>query len=279
MATVCLTLGKISLHTDVMSLYYLDTGCGVTLVNRAWFLEKAPTEKILKMATLLKVRGIRFSKYESDEFISISLYFPDFDSTNRPAYTNIHRKLHIVERLKANLLVGNNILATERVIINLANKSAMISSSQLTIFIAARPRGHMVWKKVLVGRSLTIPPESEALVQFVCSSFPDDRDFLFNPTPYSHLTLFSHILNNSTRRILVRNASHRPVFLPSRQQLSTLTEVSYDNCFQVLLDLELAEHPPTTPNHQFGISVPTLEPGLKTCLAKGIQVYKEPLAI
>lgn len=183
------------------------------------------------MATLLKVRSMGSSKHELDEFVSISLYFSGIDSTNRPAYAHMHRELHIVKELKANLLVGNDILAMERVIIDLANKSAMISSCQVTISVAVRLKRHPVQRKVLVNRSLTILPKFEALVQFVCSNFPDDQDFLFNPTPNSHLTLLSHMLNNSTRRVLVRNELHRPIFLPRRQQLSTLTEVLYDNCF------------------------------------------------
>lgn len=116
------------------------------------------------MVTPLKVRDIETSRHESNEFVSMSFYFPDINSTNRPAYAHIHRELHLINGLKANLLVGNNILATERVVINLANKSAMISSCQVTIFVAAKPRGHPVQRKVLVNRSLTIPPEFEALV-------------------------------------------------------------------------------------------------------------------
>ena len=279
MATVCLMLGEILLHTDVTSLCCLNIGCGVTFVDRAWLLEKALTNKILKMATPLNVRGIGSSRHELVESVSMSFYYPGIDSINCLAYAHIHRELHIVKRLNANLLVVNNILATERVIFDLANKSAMISSCQVTISVATRPRGYLVQRKVLVDRSLIIPPESEALVQFVCSSLPDDRDFLFNPNPYSHIILFSHILNNLTCRILVRNTSHRSVLLPRRQQLGTLTKVSYDNCFQVSLYPELAEHPPTTPNYQDGISMLALEPDLKTCLANRIRVYGQPLAV
>lgn len=96
------------------------------------------------MVTLLKVKGIGSSRHELNEFVSLSLYFFGIESTNRPAYTYIHRELPIVEGLKANLLVRNNILATERVIIDLANKSVMISSCQVTIFVIARLRGHLV---------------------------------------------------------------------------------------------------------------------------------------
>lgn len=144
MATVCLMLDEILLHIDVTSLCCLDTNYSVILVDCAWLFEKVLTEKILKMATLLKVKGIGSSRHKLNEFVSISLYFSDIKSTNRPAYAHIHRELYIVEGLKANLLVDNNILATERVIIDLANKSITISSCQVTIFVIARPKGHPV---------------------------------------------------------------------------------------------------------------------------------------
>lgn len=45
---------------------------------------------------------------------------------------------------------------------------------------------------------------------------------------------------------------HLLILLPCRQQLGILTEVVYNNCFQVALDLELAEQPSATslPNNR-----------------------------
>ena len=183
------------------------------------------------MATPLKVRGIGTLKHELDKFVSIFLYFSGINLTNHPPNAHIYKKLHLVNRFKANLLVRNNIMATKRVIIDFANKSAMISSYQVPISVAARPRGRPVQRKVLVNRSLTISFKSEALVQFVCFSLSDDQDFLFKPIFHSYLTLFLHILNNLTYRVLVRNALHQPILLSYRQQLGTLTEIPYDNCF------------------------------------------------
>ena len=120
---------------------------------------------------------------------------------------------------------------------------------------------------MLVDKSLIIPSESETLVQFIYSSLSNNRDFLFNSTPHYHLILFSHILNDLICRVPVQNASHQPILLLRRQRLGMLTEVSYDNCFQVILDTELAKHPPTIPNYQAKIKVSTLEPGFETCLA------------
>ena len=116
------------------------------------------------MVTLLKVRGIKTSKHELDKFVSMFLYFSGINLTKRMAYAHIHREFYLVDGFKANLLVGNNILATKIVIIDLANKSAMISSCQVTISITASPRGRPVQTKLLIDRSLTIPPKSETLM-------------------------------------------------------------------------------------------------------------------
>lgn len=92
------------------------------------------------MATLLKVREIKSLNYKSDEFDSMYLYFPSINSRNHPIYAYIYRKLYLVKGLKANLLLGNDILAIEKVIINLASKTTVISSCQIMISISAWPR-------------------------------------------------------------------------------------------------------------------------------------------
>lgn len=169
------------------------------------------------MVIPLKVREIESLKHESNECISMSLYFSRIELRNHPIYAHIFQKLHLVKGLKANLLVGNNILATERVIIDFANKTTIILSYQVIISVTTQSIGYPVQKKVLVDKSFTIFPETETLVQFVCSGFPNNWDFFFNPTPYGHLTLFLHIFNGSTHKVLVWNELHQPIFLLHHQ--------------------------------------------------------------
>lgn len=162
--TVYFFLGKISLFINIMSLCYFNTSGSVFFIDCIWLLKKVLTEKILKMATPLKVIGIEFSKHKLDKFVSISLYFLGTDSRNCLSHTYIYPKLYLVEGLKVNLLVSNNILATERMIIDLAKKTAMISNCQVTIFVITRPRYYPVQRKVLIDKPLMIFPESEALM-------------------------------------------------------------------------------------------------------------------
>lgn len=209
----------------------------------------------------------------------MSLYFLSTDSKNRPVYTQIHQKLHFIKGLKANLLIGNDILATEKIIIDLASKTAMITSYQVTIAVMVKPKSHLVQRKVLVNRTLIILLESEAFVQFVYSELPDNQDFLFNPRLHSHFTLISHILDNSTRGVLVQNESYQPIFLLRHKRLGMFAEILYDNCFQVSLNPDLTEYPPTHSIQQARIKLLTLEPGFEMRLVNEIWVYRDLLAI
>lgn len=134
------------------------------------------------------------SKYELDKFVFMSFYCFDTNSKNHLAYTYIYWKFYFVKELKANLLVDNNIMGTERIIIDLANKIIIISSCQITISITTRFRSHAVQMKVFIDWSLIIFLKSESLVQFVYFGLLGNCNFFFNPTPHNYLMLFSQIL-------------------------------------------------------------------------------------
>lgn len=76
---------------------------------------------------LLKIRNISSSKHKLDKYIFILIYFSSINIINHFDYAHIYGKLYLIEGLKANLLVGNNILAIKKIFINLANKMAIIS--------------------------------------------------------------------------------------------------------------------------------------------------------
>lgn len=87
---VCYILGKISLHTNMTTWCCFNIGYGVTFIDCIWLLKNASTEKIVKMATLLNIKGIKFLKHELDKFVAMFLYFFDTNLIKRPTYTHIY---------------------------------------------------------------------------------------------------------------------------------------------------------------------------------------------
>lgn len=87
-ATAALTLvpSAIPDHATPDESCFLDTGCGVTLVDRSWLTQRLPNQKISKMTIPLKVRGIGSAKHDSDEFVSVPLYFLGRDKSKQLVY-------------------------------------------------------------------------------------------------------------------------------------------------------------------------------------------------
>ena len=116
----------------------LDTGCGVTFIDKAWLLSHLPHQKVSSMSTPLNVRGIGTPKHESAQFAALSLYFPGKNEAGQRVYASIKCKLHLVDGFWANILVGNNILSPENFVININKNHALIGSCGVTIPINAK---------------------------------------------------------------------------------------------------------------------------------------------
>ncbi len=262
----------------------LDTGCGVTLIDKVWLLSYLSYQKISTMSTHLNVRGIGTSKHESAQFAALSLYFPGEDQAGQRVYASIKCELHLVDSLRANILVGNDILSPEGFVININKNHALIGSCGVTIPINTKQRGQFLSKKLLAENDGVVPPRSETMIPLLPVPLPDDRDFLFHPATQTNLTLFAHIIDHETSKVLVRNTSDRPLRISRWQKLGHIVDIRYDNCF--LADVESAFQSATVPPKIQPLfeQEPSLAPNpteylIETRLHNGVRVYGDTHAV
>lgn len=85
----------------------------------------------MKIVVFLKVHSIKTFKHKLDKFILMLIYFLRIDKYKQPVYACIYYKIHLIDSLKANMLVKNDIIMLEGIIINLANFIIFISSCNI----------------------------------------------------------------------------------------------------------------------------------------------------
>lgn len=185
------------------------------------------------MSTYLKVNGIGASKYKSAEFAALFLYFPGKNNAREVVYASLECEIHLVEGLRVNLLICNNILSPKNIVINIAKKTALIRSCKVTIEVNAKQQGQFFAKKLLSSQESVIPLCSEALVPLVRVLLPDNWDFLFYPTAQANLTLYTHIVDYKILRILVKNTFDQSLRVRCRHKLGHMLDIIYDNCFLI----------------------------------------------
>ena len=87
---------------------YIDTGVTMSLIDRTFLLRCIPFVKIQSTASAIKVYGITGS-YLANKYYNLDLYFPG-QIEKQPCIAYVRHEVHIVETLKANMLIGVDIL-------------------------------------------------------------------------------------------------------------------------------------------------------------------------
>ena len=257
----------------------LDTGCAVTLIDRERLARLLPDQPINKMATPLSVRGIGSSKHETGEYVCAPLYLIGTKDDDSPAYACLRRELHLVDGLKANMLIGNDIIGPEGILIDISKGSVYISSCGIKLMVDAKQRGPFIRREILAESNIVLPPHSERLIPFISPNLPDDRDFIFHPSPAPRsLTFFSHLIDRNNSAVVARNDSDHAFQVPRKFRLGAVTEMYYENCYLSGLGPEHAECPPihAPPILSSGVSISAVDPALETRLSNEIMVYGEP---
>lgn len=101
----------------------------------------------------------------------------------------------MVDGLRANILIGNNILALESFVLNVRLGHALLVSSEVKITIKAKQKGQFLKRKLLAEKDDIVPLHFEIMISLVRMSLPDDRNFLFHPTAQASLMLFANIMH------------------------------------------------------------------------------------
>lgn len=113
---------------DLDSLVCLDARCVFTLVDRVQLNKKLFLQKISSMPIPLKIKGIGVSKYILGEFSLTIINISDINKKGQQTYTFIGCKLYLVNRLKTNMLIDNDVLYMKSFTIVFSSTSSLIHS-------------------------------------------------------------------------------------------------------------------------------------------------------
>lgn len=93
--------------------------------------------EIAKIAFPISVRGLSTSCHQTDEYVLIPFYCPSVNKNGQKALACIRRELHIINNLRAKMLIGNDIISTEYIVIDVASHKATIRSCKIEVPIKA----------------------------------------------------------------------------------------------------------------------------------------------
>ena len=196
----------------------LDTGCHISLVDREFLLQQIPELKLKKMASPIFVKGIGSNRHVTDEFAVLMLHFPG-KHAGVAATGIVKQEVHVVNGLKAKVLISTDILTPEGIdTMPLLRKAVLGSCDNLELEMNVQPLGLRVKCVVHSKGSIMIPANSQVAVPVHHTTLPNNRDFIFEPGE-SPVSLFASVTDHSFNAVLARNESNRPVHIARNQRL------------------------------------------------------------
>lgn len=230
------------------------------------------------MLVPLKISGISALRNKLGEFALKIFYFSNLDQQEEKIYAYIRYKVYLVDKLKANMLIGNNVLGMEGFFINLSIFLTYIRSCSIDIYISAKFLFCLFTHKVLANIIIIVFSKFKALVVFKQILLPDSRDFFFYLVLQPKLTFYAHLIDYIICRILVGNDANYYIQVPKNYNLSYITNLVYKNCFAVKIEVDAVVYLPLVSllfHEQNGIIIPPADNNIKTKLLNNIKIYKD----
>ncbi len=160
----------------------LDTGCTASLADADFITSLLPDLTVQSMPTMLNVKGIGSQKHSANRWVLLKMKFMGVNNQ----LLEIEREIHLVDDLKAKLLIGVDILDPEGIIINIREKTAIFTHCQGGL-VPLTITNRNLQKTVFAQESSTIPPHSRKAVLIRGAKnklldLPSNRRLLFEPT-------------------------------------------------------------------------------------------------
>ena len=192
----------LSSTVDVESVC-LDIDAEIALCDRQFFKKQASNVFIRIMITFISIRELDVDKHMTIEYVILSMYFSN-QKNDVTVRTKITREMHLIDNLKTNMLLSNDVIESEKIDVNISNKSIYIDSCEIIVTLEIRTSRVIVQTSVHARKITVISSHSELIFSMHYTIVSFDRDYLFESNELN-LSLYAHLINSIFKHIVVCN--------------------------------------------------------------------------
>ena len=178
------------------------------------------------MIFFITVRDLKANKHSIDKYVVCSVYFSNIEKNDNNILLEIIKKTHLIDNLKTNLLIENDVLNCELIDIFTFTNSTLIETCNVTILITTQFK-FISQIKFIHPIKINILAHSEIVI-FIHRITIFDRDYMFE-FKIINLSIYAHIIDSNTITILIRNENDKLIHISKNFRLKNLIELDYLN--------------------------------------------------
>lgn len=214
----------------------------MSLINAKYFILSLSKIIIEKMSTSINVRNIENVLHQSNVYVMLNLYLDELFNDKKIS-DHIRREFYVVDNLKCKLLMKLDIMISEKMIINLANKSFIIFTCEnLIISIRINLKSNSRIRRIIHSKKFVVISSNSVMsvsIYLRDKKLSFNRNFLFESN-HDVFTIslenldefYTHVCDCNLKFVHVRNELFKSVIIFSRTKLDLLTEYEKENTFK-----------------------------------------------
>ena len=236
---------KSSINFEMLIDVCLDIDCLMTIANRKIVQQYFSDSTIKQLSSFISMRDIDNIMHHIFDYVVLTLYLDDQLADKIAIIDKFQIEVHLIDDLKINILIDNDVFTTQQVKLNLAQQTVQLNNCQnLVALINVLTRQEIEVKRIIRVKNIVI--KSVKITINVSMSYNDDlsidRDFLFESQCAKYLNddddVFAHIVDVEFDHVMIRNIINYVVQLFKRVRLDSVIESNQQKCYNLTSDAE-----------------------------------------
>ena len=179
---------------------------------------------------------MKITKHKINEYALIPIYIYDqnniIDEKVRACYI---KKIYIVDDLKVNILINNDIDDLKNIIISIESCIAHISNCNVIVFLKVKIIEFAIVKLVHLRKITMISFKTKFSVK-IHHLIVFNKKYLFKLKEIFNLIAYAHFVNEFIKTILLRNEFNIFIQISRNYRLKRIMKINYFNVFHIIID-------------------------------------------
>ena len=162
------------------------------------------------MIIFITIRDLNIDKHIINKYVIVFMSFIEEDDKNNNVRVMFRRETHIMNNLKVNILMKNEIMNSEEIFIDFDKVIARINSCSVIIFIEIRIFNKAVFKLIHLRKIIIIFLRSKISISMHHLDVLN-RNFLFEFDKISYIIVYVHVVDIIINAMILRNNFNKSV--------------------------------------------------------------------
>ena len=211
----------------------LDIDANFALMNWKFFKIQTSEIFIRIIIIFITIRDLNIDKHIINKYVIVFIIFIKKNNKENDIRVMFRRETHIMNNLKINIFMKNEIINFKKIFIDFDKNIARINNCNVIIFIKMRNFNKTIFKSVHLQKIIIISSRSKISILMHHFDMSNSRDFLFELNKIFYIIVYVHVIDIIINAMILRNDFDKLIQISRNHRFDQFSELNFSNVFKI----------------------------------------------